>query len=202
MDFELSPVAPGFSGSAALKSAANTSALSYPWMFMVKFYGGSLYTTFTPQNQIALLLEWPTGENLSPRRAPTPRWVCKKPPCFVRSVFSQFGWCPGKDLNLHALRHWLLGPACLPIPPPGHSSKILKLPAPIFKSLFFAPHPRTAWTAPLQTALLALSLASDKARGFTPEHDQMLRSQWTFDKAQLIVAALFCYNPANVKNKI
>ncbi len=27
--------------------------------------------------------------------------------------------CPGQDLNLHALRHRLLRPTCMPIPPPG-----------------------------------------------------------------------------------
>jgi hypothetical protein len=27
-------------------------------------------------------------------------------------------WCRGQDLNLHALRHWILSPARLPIPPP------------------------------------------------------------------------------------
>ena len=27
-------------------------------------------------------------------------------------------WCPGQDLNLHALRQRLLRPSCMPIPPP------------------------------------------------------------------------------------
>ena len=28
-------------------------------------------------------------------------------------------WCPGQDLNLHAVRHMLLRHTCLPVPPPG-----------------------------------------------------------------------------------
>ena len=29
-------------------------------------------------------------------------------------------WCPRGDSNPHAVRHRLLRPACLPVPPPGH----------------------------------------------------------------------------------
>ena len=28
-------------------------------------------------------------------------------------------WCPKRDSNSHALRHWFLRPACLPVPPSG-----------------------------------------------------------------------------------
>ena len=31
-------------------------------------------------------------------------------------------WCPEEDSNLHALRHWYLKPARLPIPPSGQMS--------------------------------------------------------------------------------
>lgn len=33
-------------------------------------------------------------------------------------------WSPRRDSNSHALRHWFLRPACLPIPPPGDISKV------------------------------------------------------------------------------
>lgn len=33
-------------------------------------------------------------------------------------------WCAEKDLNLHTLRHRLLRPACLPIPPPARAGRI------------------------------------------------------------------------------
>jgi hypothetical protein len=33
--------------------------------------------------------------------------------------FESEGWCPRLDSNQHTLRHGLLRPACLPIPPPG-----------------------------------------------------------------------------------
>ena len=31
------------------------------------------------------------------------------------------GWCPRRDSNPHAVRHRLLKPACLPVPPPGQA---------------------------------------------------------------------------------
>ena len=30
-------------------------------------------------------------------------------------------WCEGRDSNPHGITHWILNPACLPIPPPSHS---------------------------------------------------------------------------------
>lgn len=33
-------------------------------------------------------------------------------------------WCPGEDLNLHALRHIHLKDACIPISPPGHFNQL------------------------------------------------------------------------------
>ena len=32
-------------------------------------------------------------------------------------------WCPRGDSNPHAVKHRLLRPACLPIPPPGHGQE-------------------------------------------------------------------------------
>src|SRR5664280_537777 len=37
----------------------------------------------------------------------------------VLTVQHQRFWCPGGDSNPHAVKHRLLRPACLPIPPPG-----------------------------------------------------------------------------------
>ncbi len=34
---------------------------------------------------------------------------------------SSFNWCPRGDSNPHAVKHRLLRPACLPVPPPGQS---------------------------------------------------------------------------------
>ena len=36
-----------------------------------------------------------------------------------QKILTKEKWCPGEDLNLHALRHWLLRPACLPFHHPG-----------------------------------------------------------------------------------
>ena len=38
-------------------------------------------------------------------------------------VFEVGGWCREQDSNLHALRHWILSPARLPIPPSRPFSK-------------------------------------------------------------------------------
>ena len=39
--------------------------------------------------------------------------------CQPKLSFESEGWCPRLDSNQHTLRHGLLRPACLPIPPPG-----------------------------------------------------------------------------------
>ena len=45
-------------------------------------------------------------------------------PRSLSTVRSGSRWCPGKDSNLHALRHTDLNRARLPIPPPGQSAAI------------------------------------------------------------------------------
>ena len=47
----------------------------------------------------------------SPRRKTLPISICFTSQTEV--------WCPGADSNRYTLRHRLLRPACLPIPPPG-----------------------------------------------------------------------------------
>ena len=37
-------------------------------------------------------------------------------------IKTRMRWCPGADSNRYAVRHRLLRPACLPIPPPGQSN--------------------------------------------------------------------------------
>src|SRR3954465_8236150 len=40
-----------------------------------------------------------------------------------REASGLFKWCPRGDSNPHAVRHRLLRPACLPIPPPGQKTE-------------------------------------------------------------------------------
>lgn len=39
------------------------------------------------------------------------------------AAFWEQYWCVWRDLNSHALRHWILNPACLPIPPQTHKKR-------------------------------------------------------------------------------
>ena len=39
--------------------------------------------------------------------------------CHGLQISRGSNWCPGQDSNLHALRHGLLRPACLPFHHPG-----------------------------------------------------------------------------------
>ena len=62
----------------------------------------------------------------SARHLPLPKHRCKYYSLYSRKKqsrpknFDRDCWCPGKDSNLHTLRHTHLKRARLPIPPPGH----------------------------------------------------------------------------------
>ena len=58
----------------------------------------------------------PATEVNTPR--PKPKNIHAPGGCTDVYVFRLI-WCPWRDSNPHAFRHWYLKPACLPIPPQG-----------------------------------------------------------------------------------
>src|SRR4051812_10674012 len=57
-----------------------------------------------------------------------PRCLSTAYPLGAGRFAAKIKWCPGADSNRYTVRHRLLRPACLPIPPPGHlTSDVTKL---------------------------------------------------------------------------
>ena len=77
--------------------------------------------------------------------------------------FESEGWCPRLDSNQHTLRHGLLRPACLPIPPPGQLGRNEEQTEPT--RCWQAPISAFGWLRPRigrgQPVLLAYRIISD-----------------------------------------
>ena len=65
--------------------------------------------------------DWPCQPKPSSRAGRRPS-CAEAPEGILRIRCAGEGWCPRGDSNPHAVKHRLLRPACLPVPPPGQKA--------------------------------------------------------------------------------